>query len=163
MDGPAIQVVHHYISNLALYIREKNEDRTVWVEKVSVLNEEGHEASEFGTGETCSIIINLCSNVKEEGLSVAINFLDEHANSVFNTSSERMGHEAFSMLPGSSKSFRFDTHLHLVGGNFFLDVEVKKDRIQKVCDKLFPAATIFVKPQTGIMGIANLHPVLREI
>jgi hypothetical protein len=163
MEGSAGEVVRQYLSDSASINREAPEDRTVWIEKISVLNEEGKEANQFNSGEICSIIINLQSHVNEEGLSLEIDFMDEENRSVFYTSSERMGCGTFSMSPGGSRTFRFDTHLHLAGGNFLLIIKIKKYRIQKTYDTLFPATIIFVKPENGIKGIANLHPVFKEI
>ena len=162
-EGPADKVVRQYLSDSSSANREEGADQTVWIDKVSVVNEEGQEASQFGTGETCSIIINVRSNVDEDGLAITLDFLDERNKSVFNTSSARMGCKTFSISAGSSRSFRFDTRLHLVGGNFFLKIEVKKYQVDKIVDVSFPAAIIFVKSEKGMKGIANLYPVFKEI
>jgi lipopolysaccharide transport system ATP-binding protein len=161
-SGPTGQVVRRYLSEAASPARGDVRDRTIWIESVSVVDEEGKEADLFTAGDKVSVIINVRSNVREDALAVTLDFLDENNRSVFNTSSERLGHGVFAVAPDESKIFRYDIILHLVEGNFFLKVEVKNYRVERSYDVLFPAASIFVHSDKGIKGTANLYPVFRE-
>ena len=161
-SGPTGEVVRRYLSEAASPARGDVRDRTIWIERVSVVDEKGKAADLFTSGDKGSVIINVRSTVPEDGLSVVINFMDGNNRSVFNTSSERLGYGTFAVAPGASRSFRFDTILHLVGGSYFLKVEVKKYRVERVFDALFPAASIFVRSDNGIRGTANLYPTFRE-
>jgi hypothetical protein len=160
--GPTGQVVRRYLSEAASPARGDVRDRTVWIESVSVLDEEGKQADIFSAGDKVSVIINVRSNVHEDSLAVTLDFLEESNRSVFNTSSERLGHGVFAVAPGESRSFRYDITLHLVEGSFFLKVEVKNYRVERSYDVLYPAASIFVHSDKGIKGTANLYPTFRE-
>lgn len=160
--GPTGQVVHRYLSEETSPAPGNVADRTLWIESVSVVDEEGHESDIFESGEKVSVFINVRSNMHENGLAVTLDFLDENHHSVFNTSSERLGHGVFVAAPGVLRIFRYDLILHLVEGNFFLKVEVKNYRVERTYDVLFPAASIFVRSDKGIKGTANLYPVFSE-
>ncbi len=160
--GSTGEVVRRYLSEAASPAPGNEADRTIWIESVSVVNEEGKESDLFAAGDKVSVVIHVRSNVREDGLSVAIDFLDGNNQSVFNTSSERLGHGVFAAAPGDSKIFRFDMTLHLVEGSFFLKVEVKNYRVERIYDVLFPAASIFVRSGKGIKGTANLYPEFSE-
>jgi len=161
-DGSTGMVVRRYLSEAGSPARGDVADRTIWIESVSVVNEEGKAVDSFTAGDKASVIINVRSNVRDDALAVTLDFLDGNNQSVFNTSSERLGHGVFAAAPGDSRFFRFDTVLHLVEGGFFLKVEVKNYRIARSYDVLFPAASIFVRSGKGIKGSANLYPVFRE-
>ncbi len=161
-SGPTGQVVRRYLSEAASPARGDVRDRTIWIESVSVVDEEGKEADFLTSGDKVSVIINVRSTVPEDALSVVIDFLDGNNQSVFNTSSERLGHGTFDVASGDSRTFRFDMILHLVGGGYFLKVEVKKYRVERIYDSLFPAASIFVRSDKGMKGTANLYPTFRE-
>jgi len=161
-SGPTGQIVRRYLSEAASPTRGDVRDRTIWIECVTFVDEEGKEADFFTAGDKVSVIINVRSNVKEDGLAVTLDFLDENNRSVFNTSSERLGYGVFAAAPGDSKFFRYDIILHLVEGSFFLKVEVKNYRVERSFDVLFPAASIFVHSDKGIKGTANLYPVFKE-
>ncbi|MBP2676699.1 MAG: transporter, ATP-binding protein [Deltaproteobacteria bacterium] len=160
--GPTGEVVRRYLAEASSPAAVDPSERTVWAETVSILNEEGKLSELFDSGDKASVVVNVRSNVRAEGLSVAIDFLDGDNRSVFNTSSERLGHGAFSMEAGDSRMFRFDLALHLVEGGFFLKTEVKNYRIERIHDVRFPAASIFVRSSKGIKGTANLYPVFSE-
>lgn len=161
-DGSTGMVVRRYLSEAGSPARGDVADRTIWIESVAVVDEEGKAVDSFTAGDKASVIINVRSNVREDALAVTLDFLDGNNQSVFNTSSERLGHGVFAVAPGDSRFFRFDTILHLVEGGFFLKVEVKNYRIARSYDVLFPAASIFVRSAKGIKGSANLYPVFRE-
>jgi lipopolysaccharide transport system ATP-binding protein len=160
--GPSGQVVRRYLTEAASQAPVDVAARTIWIESVSVVDEEGKEANLFTAGDKVSVMINVRSNEREDALAVTLDFLDGENYSVFNTSSERLGHGVFAVAPGESKIFRYDVILHLVEGNFFLKVEVKNYRVERSYDVLFPAASIFVRSDKGIKGTANLYPVFRE-
>jgi lipopolysaccharide transport system ATP-binding protein len=161
-SGSAGQIVRRYLSEAASPARGDVRDRTIWIESVSVVDEEGKGSDFFTAGDKVSVLIDVRSNVREEGLAVTLDFLDGDNRSVFNTSSERLGHGVFAAAPGESKMFRFDVILHLVEGSFFLRVEVKNYRVERSYDALFPAASIFVRSDKGFKGTANLYPVFTE-
>lgn len=160
--GSTGMVVRRYLSEAGSQARGDVADRTIWIESVSVVDEEGKAVDSFTAGDKAAVIINVRSNVREDALAVTLDFLDGNNQSVFNTSSERLGHGVFAVASGDSRFFRFDTILHLVEGGFFLKVEVKNYRIARSYDVLFPAASIFVRSGKGMKGTANLYPVFRE-
>jgi len=161
-SGPPGQVIRRYLSEAVSSARGDVRDRTIWIESVSIVDEAGKEADFFTAGDKASVIIDVRSNVREDALAVTLDFVNGDNLSVFNTSSERLGHGVFAVTPGASKIFRYGISLHLVEGSFFLRVEVKNYRVERSYDLLFPAASIFVRSEKGIKGTANLYPVFRE-
>jgi len=161
-SGPPGQVIRRYLSEAVSSARGDVRDRTIWIESVSIVDEAGKEADFFTAGDKVSVIIDVRSNVREDALAVTLDFVNGDNLSVFNTSSERLGHGVFAVTPGASKIFRYDIFLHLVEGSFFLRVEVKNYRVERSYDLLFPAVSIFVRSEKGIKGTANLYPVFRE-
>ena len=161
-SGPPGQVIRRYLSEAVSSARGDVRDRTIWIESVSIVDEAGKEADIFIAGDKVSVIIDVRSNVREDALAVTLDFVNGDNLSVFNTSSERLGHGVFAVTPGASKIFRYGISLHLVEGSFFLRVEVKNYRVERSYDLLFPAASIFVRSEKGIKGTANLYPVFRE-
>jgi len=161
-SGPPGQVIRRYLSEAVSSARGDVRDRTIWIESVSIVDEAGKEADFFTAGDKVSVIIDVRSNVREDALAVTLDFVNGDNLSVFNTSSERLGHGVFAVTPGASKIFRYGISLHLVEGSFFLRVEVKNYRVERSYDLLFPAASIFVRSEKGIKGTANLYPVFRE-
>ena len=161
-SGPPGQVIRRYLSEAVSSARGDVRDRTIWIESVSIVDEAGKEADFFTAGDKASVIIDVRSNVREDALAVTLDFVNGDNLSVFNTSSERLGHGVFAVTPGASKIFRYGISLHLVEGSFFLRVEVKNYRVERSYDLLFPAASIFVRSEKGIKGTANLYPVFKE-
>lgn len=160
--GSTGQVVRRYLTETTSPAPADVADRTIWIDCLSVVDEEGKGVDICSAGDKVSVIINVRSNIREDALSVGIDILDANNHSVFNTSSERLGHGVFAVAPGDSRKFRFDITLHLVDGGFFLKAEVKNYRIGRIYHVLFPAASIFVRSAKGIKGSANLYPVFRE-
>jgi len=121
----------------------------------------GKEADFFTAGDKVSVIINVRSNVKEDGLAVTLDFLDENNRSVFNTSSERLGYGVFAAAPGDSKfSVRYNPAPR--GGQL----------LPQGGGQELPCRAEFRRPLScgfhlraldkGIKGTANLYPVFKE-
>lgn len=160
--GPTGTVVRRYLTEVASRAPGEERDQHVGIRGVTVLDEEGKEKDIFAAGERASVLIEVTAAAPEDGLAVTIDFLDGNNVSVFNTSSERLGHETFALAPGDLRTFRFETTLHLVEGHYYLKVEIKKYRADRIYDAVFPAAALFVRSGRGIKGTANLYPEFRE-
>jgi ABC-type polysaccharide/polyol phosphate transport system ATPase subunit len=160
--GPTGRVVRSYLTDAASAISGEGRERTVWIGGVSVVDGWGRNADVFEAGEKASILIEVRAKVPEDGLAVTLDVLDGNNASAFNTSSERLGHGTFAMEPGGVRTFRFETTLHLVEGHYYLKVEIKRYRADRIYDAVFPAAAFFVRSGRGIKGIANLYPEFRE-
>jgi lipopolysaccharide transport system ATP-binding protein len=161
-EGETGEVVRRYLTDAAAPREGEEKDRPVWIESVTVVDEAGKRKDVFSAGDKASVLIKLRASAPMEGLAVTLDFLNGDNRSVCNTSSGRLGHGGLSMAPGDSKVFRYDVTLHLVDGSFFLKVEVKNYKAGKVYDARFPAASIYVRSDKGVKGMANLYPVFRE-
>ena len=154
--GATEEVIRQYMS---LFSTEKKEpfDKEVFISKLTVRDEEG-ECVQFQPGQKAWVDITVSSKVKCKNLSIGIHMLDENNYSIFNTSSERLGFEPFTLEAGEKREFSFEITLHLARGTFFLGATIKRYDIEKIYDDLFTGATIFINSEKDVRGAANLYP-----
>lgn len=155
--GTTANVIRQYMEGTDLS-HSGNIAKEVWISKTEVCNKNNQGVNLFTSGEKAIIHIEISSQVYEKNLAVAIAILDKGGQHIFNTSSERLGYEAFSIIPGEKLNVYFEIFLHLIKGEYYLKVDIKRYDIKKVFDIKFPAATILIDSQEGISGTANLYP-----
>jgi homopolymeric O-antigen transport system ATP-binding protein len=159
--GPAQDVIATYMN------RTRNEhvvdDATpVRIAKVTVRNRYG-ESLRFQSGEKAWIDVELRANSPCKKLSLSIYLLNGEFLSVFDTSTERLGHGNFSLEKGDVYHCTFELHLNLVSGIFHPSILVHRYDTQTTYDRWEPAATIHVGTETDVRGIVNCFPkVVRQ-
>lgn len=160
--GKTDDVIRYYLRTVEATSCENDRKNKVWISKVDVKNQVGRSVSHFKSGEKASITIEISSEVNESNFAVGIAILDERNQSVFYTSSERLGVKSFFIRQGETINLTFDCLLHLTTGTYYLRVRVKRYDIGEEIDVKFPAATLLIDCDEGIGGIANLYPIIRS-
>ena len=95
-------------------------------------------------------------------LAVVIWLRDETQYEIFNTSTERLGHAAFSLQPGGSYRCTFEITLNIAHGTFYLCSAVHRYDLDQTYHKRDPAATIFIGSTMEVRGAVNCFPRLIE-
>jgi len=160
-SGTANEVIQHYLDRAATADGTPDAEKELQVSRVEIESDRG-ERIQFNPGEKIRVRIEVAARKKFDGLAVAINFTDDNFYEIFSTSTERLGYPTFSIEPGETKELVFELTLHLARGTFYLGAQIKQYNINKVYDKSFPAATIFIDSEKDVRGAANLYPVLAE-
>jgi hypothetical protein len=134
----------------------------VRIAKVTVRNRYG-ESLRFQSGEKAWIDVELRANSSCKKLSLSIYLLNGEFLSVFDTSTERLGHGNFSLDKGDVYHCTFELHLNLASGIFHPCILVHRYDTQTTFDRWEPAATIHVSTETDVRGMANCFPkVIRQ-
>jgi lipopolysaccharide transport system ATP-binding protein len=157
-EGPAARVVADYLSETENG-RKKVHAGEVSISKAFFRGQNG-ETLQFDSGEKAVFEIDVTARVACEKLSVSIVVLDDNQYSIFDTSTERLNHESFSLEAGETKRITYELNLHLAQGTYRLGCYVFRYDIEKMYDTLIPAATIYVKSDRDVRGAANLYPMV---
>ena len=158
--GPTNEVIQQYLEKAS----SQEEDRShkeVYTSQVTVSNDQG-ESVQFEPGEKAWVTIDVTARVDCHQLAIAFYLSDENYYQIFNTSTERLGYETFTLQAGETRQFTFELTLHLARGSFYLGVLLRRYDIDKTFDHLFPAATLFVHADKDVRGAANLYPTLLD-
>jgi len=161
VSGQTKLVVRKYFKDNERQISKSSLRERVFIKEVKVFDENNKPASHFEAGEKAKISIEIVSRCDENEISVGVNLLDQNHYSVFNTSSERLGHGLFPIAKGDSLNLSFDIWLHLAQGTYYLDAFVKRYDFEKDLDTKYHAATITVDSDVGVRGTANLYPIFK--
>lgn len=161
--GPTHDVVKSYIGrNTGENTTE--EDKEVHISKVTVRDETG-ERVEFTSGQKAWIDVEVCAIKQCNKLAVCVYMEDDNFYSIFDTSTERLGHGRFSLEPAQRFKCTFELDMHLAPGTFHVGVIVYRYDIQRGYDSRFPAHTLFVKSDRDVRGAVNMYPrvIVHEI
>ncbi|HTV40870.1 MAG TPA: ABC transporter ATP-binding protein [Candidatus Sulfotelmatobacter sp.] len=154
--GPAQDVVSTYMHRSRS--ADAADDKTpVRISKVTVRNRCG-ESLRFQSGEKAWIDVEICANAHCGKLSLSIYLLDSEFQSVFDTSTERLGLGNFSLDKGQVYHCSFELDLNLVDGIFHPCFVVYRYDTQTLYDIWEPAATIYVSSETDVRGVVNCFP-----
>jgi lipopolysaccharide transport system ATP-binding protein len=129
----------------------------VRISSVRVRDDEG-ECMRFKPGQKAWIDVEVIAATRCSKVSVTLYMLDEKFTHVFDTSTERLGHETADLDQGDVYSCSFELQLNLAGGTFYPSVVLYRYDIQAVYDRWEPAATIYVSSEGGVRGIAHCFP-----
>jgi lipopolysaccharide transport system ATP-binding protein len=112
------------------------------------------------SGEKVSIDVEVDCTSDSEPFSVVLYVNDDRQYEIFHTSSEYLGYSAISLKPGERLQCTFEIELNLAGGTFYFGVLLYRFNVEKVIDRAFPAATIFVNTLTEVRGVVNPRPAI---
>jgi ABC-type polysaccharide/polyol phosphate transport system ATPase subunit len=154
--GPTEQIVKRYLTGPTGPRREEVHQEA-FVSHAVMRNETG-AGVEFESGRKAWVDVEVSARVPCDQLAVALELRDENHYEVFNTSTQRIGLDAFSIKPGETVRCSFELDLHLAQGTFHLGVSIFRYDIGKLYDRVFPAATVFVTSDCDVRGAVNLHP-----
>jgi lipopolysaccharide transport system ATP-binding protein len=125
-----------------------------------MVRDEAGESMRFQPGQKAWIDVELLASAPCRKVSITLYMLDEKFTHVFDTSTERLGHDTADLEPGDVYSCTFELQLNLAEGTFYPSVVLYRYDIHTVFDRWEPAATIYVSSEGGVRGIAHCFPQL---
>jgi ABC-type polysaccharide/polyol phosphate transport system ATPase subunit len=158
--GPTDSVLREYLNSS----REQyhvTADKPVYISRVCVRGADG-ERSTFDSGEVAFLDVEVVAREPLERLAVVIWLTDETEYEIFATSTERLGHEPFSLQAGEGYRCTFELTLNIAHGTFNVCVAVHRYDIQKTYDSQLPAQTLFIGSTIAVKGAVNCFPRLLE-
>ncbi len=153
--GPIEEVIQSYMG--LSYASRNREGHKARIVSVSLRGEDGANMR-FDSGERAWIDVELEGLADCEGLAVVLDMLDRSGYNVFNTSTERLGEEPFSLRSGSTYSCSFQLDLNLANGAYDIEITVYNYGTEYVFDTMNPAATVYVNTGVEVRGVANCKP-----
>jgi len=154
--GPSERVIRDYLGK-GKGQREYAVDKEVFISAITVRGAEGRK-NHFQSGETVFVDFDVKSRVGHSGLAVVIDLKDDEFYPVFDTSTQRLGHEPFAVEAGGTVRCTFTLTLHLAPGTYHIGAWLYRYDIQKEYDEWVGAETVFVSTDRDVRGVANLYP-----
>lgn len=155
--GPTQEVISSYLNRSRSAHLKAAESKSVVISKVAVRNVAG-ECLRFHSGEKAWIDIELTAHKRCSKLSITLYVTDEQYQSIFDTSTERLGHGNFDMEAGAVFTCTFELQLNLANGIFHPSVVVYRYDTQTEYDRWAPATTIYTSSDEDVRGAAHLFP-----
>src|SRR5262249_26861760 len=118
----------------------------------------GGDAVQADTGSRIIVRTTIAARRRTERLAVVIDCKNEDLVDTFNTSSQRLGRDAFTLEAGERLAVQFALRLYLAPGTYHIGVYLYRYDIQKNYDTRSPARTFYVRADADVRGIANLEP-----
>ncbi len=150
------QVIRMYLERSGAQARE-SESKAVRVSQVRVRGI-GHENVAFESGEKVYVDVEVECAGDSEPFSVVLLVNDDRQYEIFHTSTEYLGFPPIAMKPGERFACTFEMDLNLAGGTYYFGIVLFRFNNEKVMDRLYPAATIFVNSSPGARGVMNPFP-----
>jgi ABC-type polysaccharide/polyol phosphate transport system ATPase subunit len=160
-DGPTSHVIRTYMEQIKT-AREGGEDKDVYIETVAVSGDD-HARFDFESGEKAYVEVTLRAVRSVARVACGIYLMDEMFYGVFDTSTERLGLPSADMSAGERITYRFELNLHLAAGTFHLCALLYRYDIGKLFDQIQPAATLLIRNDNDVRGVANLYPRVVDI
>ncbi len=161
MTGPSVEVVSAYLGRNGNSSTPNGSSKLVTISRVMVRNENG-ECTRFQSGQKTWIDITITAHAACRNLSVSIYINDDQGRSVFDTSTERLGHGNFALGEGDVYTCTFELNLNMTSGIFHPNVLVYSYHTQTEYDRWAPAATIYVNCDEDVRGTVNCFPKVIE-
>ena len=159
MTGPTHEVISSYLTrsqNSHLTDTSLNPAR---ITAVTVRNEKG-ECGRFQSGEKAWVDIEVRARTRCSRMSISLYITDDQFQSVFDTSTERLGHGNFDLEEGDVYRCTFELHLNMAVGIFSPSVLVYRYDTQTEYDRWAPATSIYVSSAVDVRGSVNCFPTL---
>ena len=154
--GPSQEVLRAYLESSGQEGRRaRSKDLIISGVKVRGSHSEGVT---FNSGEKVWVDVEIECTGGSEPCSVVLFVNDDRQYEVFHTSTEYLGYPLISLKPGERFACTFEMDLNLAGGTFYFGILLYRFNIEKIVDRFFPAATIFVNSLPEVRGVVNPHP-----
>jgi ABC-type polysaccharide/polyol phosphate transport system ATPase subunit len=157
--GPTQGVISSYLGRSRSEHLKAADSKSVGISKVTVRSVAG-ECLRFQSGEKAWIDIELTAYQRCSKLSVSLYVTDEQYQSIFDTSTERLGHGNFTLEAGEVFTCTFELQLNLANGVFHPSILVYRYDTQMEYDRWAPATTIYVTSDKDVRGAAHLFPMV---
>lgn len=158
--GPTDSVLGRYLSN-GRSADIVDQSKPVYISSVKVRDRD-QEKTSFESGQTAWVEVEVTARKPAEKLAVVIWILDQSDYEIFNTSTERLGLPAFSLLPGQVYRCTYELKLNVAHGSFGLCVAVHRYDLDKSYDRRIPATTLLVGSSMSVRGAVNCFPKVIE-
>jgi len=155
--GPTHEVISTYLNRPGGELIAAGDSRSLAITKVTVRNQAG-ECLRFQAGEKAWIDIEIAAFKPCSKLSVSLYMTDEQYQSIFDTSTERLGLGNFSLEPGEVFTCTFELRLNLAVGIFHPSILVYRYDTQTEYDRRAAVKTIYVSSEQDVRGAAHLFP-----
>ena len=155
--GPSGEVIKRYMEDAAGQ-GPLDEGKDAYISGISLADGGGRPAVQYRTGDRMTAEIEVVARRRTEKLAVVIQCLDEDMYDVFNTSTQRLGRESFSLEAGERFVVRFALTLHLAPGSYHFGAFLYRYDIQKNYDTRVTGHTFFVHSDVDVQGVADLEP-----
>jgi ABC-type polysaccharide/polyol phosphate transport system ATPase subunit len=162
MSGPAQEVISNYLRRFRTVAAGRLDRSAVMISKVTVRNQNGG-CLRFRSGEKAWIDVELRAYSRCTKLSVSLYIISGSNESIFDTSTERLGYGNFTLDAGDTYHCTFELTLNLANGIFHPSILVYRYDTQTAYDRWEPAAAIYVGSETDVRGSAHCFPkVIRK-
>ncbi len=164
MTGPAQEVISAYLNRSRSAHAGDAGSTPVTISKVRVRNEHG-ECTRFQSGEKAWIDVEVTARTRCNKLSVTLYITNDNHENIFDTSTERLGLDSFTLDGGEVFAGTFELRLNMVTGIYHPSILVYRYDTQTAYDRWEPATTIYVSSEDDVRGIVHCFPtvVRREI
>jgi lipopolysaccharide transport system ATP-binding protein len=159
--GPTHEVIASYLNRSRSEHLKALDFKHLVISKVRVRNEAG-ECLRFQSGEKAWVDIEVTAHKPCSKLSLSLYVTDEQYQSIFDTSTERLGHGNFTLEAGETFSCTFELNLNLANGIFHPSVLVYRYDTQTEYDRWAPATAIYVSSSEDVRGAAHLFPKVKR-
>jgi lipopolysaccharide transport system ATP-binding protein len=155
--GLAQEVISAYLNRSGSVHAGDAGSRAVRISKVKVRNEQG-ECARFQSGQKAWIDVELRARKRSTNLSLSLYIANDEYQSIFDTSTERLGHGNFTLEEGEVYECTFELTLNMANGIFHPAILVYRYDTQMEYDRWAPAATIYVSSEEDVRGIVHCFP-----
>jgi lipopolysaccharide transport system ATP-binding protein len=119
----------------------------------------GEKCVRFESGDKVTLEVEAVAQTACKKVAVAVYLMDDSHYSVFDTSTERLGHSPFDLSPGETLRCSIQLELNMAYGTFHACVVLYQYHTNTSIDSWEPAVTFFVSSKmTGFRGIVNCNP-----
>jgi len=155
--GRAEEVVSTYLNRVRNWKIANANTKSVAISKVTVRGERG-ECVRFESGQKAWIDVELYARAHCTKLSVSLYMTNDEQESIFDTSTERLGHGNFTLDEGETYKCTFEITLNMTNGVFHPAVLVYRYDTQTEYDRWAPATTIYVSSNEDVRGTVHCFP-----
>jgi len=155
-SGPTNQVIRQYLDG-SCGQRTLPANVPVYISTVRIRDQNG-DGITFDSGQTIWIDVEVMARRPTQKLAIVFWILDDSQVDICDTSTERLGMGSFSLDAGECFTCTFEVQLNLVQGTFYPSLALHRYDIQTTYDSWSPAATIYVRSDADVRGIANCFP-----
>jgi lipopolysaccharide transport system ATP-binding protein len=155
--GSAQEVISTYVNRTHVDDVESSRSKAVTITKVRVRNEQG-ECSRFQSGERAWIDVDLRASKRSTKLSLSLYITNAEHQSIFDTSTERLGLGNFTLDEGDIYTCTFELRVNMAAGIFHPAILVYRYDTQTEYDRWAPAATIYVSSAEDVRGTVHCFP-----
>jgi len=98
-----------------------------------------------------------------EKLDLTLYILNDKHLIIFDTSTQRLGHDSFTLDEGSVFSCTFELQLDMVSGIYYPSALIWRYDTQTKYDEWEPATTIYISAEDDVKGVVHCSPkVVRQ-